>query len=90
MAVESAGLGEESITRAIIFSFIFITMMVVFRRKLIIWFSLGIMNILFIWYYMNLKRQSAELTQTQDGDNFELYEDSDGSVSTTKRKIYVS
>lgn len=88
MAIDNAGFGKENVTRAIILACIFITLMIVFKRKILIWFSLGVVNIMFISYYLYLKRQSAELT---DQNEFTLYEgeDDEGSVtSRTVRKIY--
>ncbi len=66
MAIENAGVGRANLTRLVIFSAIFIALLIVFRRKLLTWFTLAIMNLIFIIYYCQLKRSSHELTENED------------------------
>ena len=57
MAVESAGVSRAALTRTIILVALFITILIVMRKKFLIWFSLIIVNIAVIGYFMNLQNQ---------------------------------
>ena len=70
-AAKTAGISKENIVRAIIVTFIFISLMIVFRMKLVVWFSLVIVNILFLTYYCYLKSQKIEIEE--DSQDYELY-----------------
>jgi len=92
MAMESAGLGKETLTRLVIFISIFITLLIVFRRKILTWFSLAIVNLVFISYYVHLKRKSHELMNSEGDaqeDGYELHNDrSDGGGGGQIKRVY--
>ncbi len=97
-AFENAGLSVANLSRGIILMAIFITLMVIFRRKLLIWFSLAIMNVMMISYYCYIKRQSVNIME-QQGFQYNNHDDSvprapdddDRSVASKQvRKIYVA
>ena len=84
-AFESAGISKANIVRGIILAAIGISLLVVFHRKILTWFTLAFVNLFIIIYYCSLRRRNVQLNE----DALLQTKDDQTVVSRTTKQIYV-
>jgi hypothetical protein len=76
-AIKSAGVDKKHIPRIVLAFALFFILLVLFKRKILVWFFLFAVNIALCWYWIRLRSRTEEAKQpkneTSDGD-FHLYD----------------
>lgn len=76
-AIKSAGVDKKYIPRIFVGIAIFIILLILFKRKILTWFSLTAVNVALLAYWVQLKNKTDEKASASGGD-YQMYGNNGG------------